>query len=157
VAAQLAAYQEGLSSMSEWVSEYRYSDRGVKLTTHLRTFSRSRLMELYLHYPICLYGIVLNILSTGTNLLYFTYRWFRSSHVSSTMLSVSKKQKRLFHYPVSTNAQQDTKIEIHNWDARPLLVQSVVGRIVLRQVFFLEHFDFPLPVTVRQKFHLIYH
>jgi hypothetical protein len=36
------------------------SDRGVKLTAHLHSVPRSRVMELYLHFPICLHGIVLN-------------------------------------------------------------------------------------------------
>jgi hypothetical protein len=36
------------------------SGRGVKLTTHLHLMPSSRKVELYLHFPICLYGIVLN-------------------------------------------------------------------------------------------------
>jgi hypothetical protein len=33
---------------------------GVKLTTHLHLVPRSRMMELYLHFPIRLDGVVLN-------------------------------------------------------------------------------------------------
>jgi hypothetical protein len=36
------------------------SDRGVKLITHLHLVWRSRMVELYLHSPICLPGLVLN-------------------------------------------------------------------------------------------------
>jgi hypothetical protein len=32
---------------------------GVKLTTHLHLVPRSRMVELYLHSPICLHGVVL--------------------------------------------------------------------------------------------------
>jgi hypothetical protein len=34
--------------------------RGVKLTTNLHLVLRPRMVELYLHSPICLDGIVLN-------------------------------------------------------------------------------------------------
>jgi hypothetical protein len=33
---------------------------GMKLTTHLHLVPRSRMVELYLHSPICLHGVVLN-------------------------------------------------------------------------------------------------
>jgi hypothetical protein len=33
---------------------------GVKLTTHTHVMLRSRMMELYLHFPIHLHGVVLN-------------------------------------------------------------------------------------------------
>jgi hypothetical protein len=33
--------------------------RGVKLTTHLHLVAKSRNVELYLNFPICLNGIVL--------------------------------------------------------------------------------------------------
>jgi hypothetical protein len=36
------------------------SGRDVKLTTHLHLVLRLRMVELYLHILICLYGIVLN-------------------------------------------------------------------------------------------------
>jgi hypothetical protein len=39
--------------------------RGVKLSTHLHPEPRSRIVELYLHSPICLRGTVFNYLSTG--------------------------------------------------------------------------------------------
>jgi hypothetical protein len=45
--------------------------QGVKLTTHLHLVPRSRMVELYLHSPVCLYGIVLNWLTTWTTLLFF--------------------------------------------------------------------------------------
>jgi hypothetical protein len=34
--------------------------RGVKLAIDLRLVLRSRKLELYLHFPICLHGVVLN-------------------------------------------------------------------------------------------------
>jgi hypothetical protein len=37
-----------------------YRGRSVKLTTHLPLVSRSRMMEPYLHFPIHLYGVVIN-------------------------------------------------------------------------------------------------
>jgi hypothetical protein len=37
-----------------------YSSRGVKLTTHLHLVPMSRMVQLYLHFPICLHGRVLN-------------------------------------------------------------------------------------------------
>jgi hypothetical protein len=37
----------------------------VKLTTHLQLVPRPRMVELYLHYPIRLRGVMLNLLSTG--------------------------------------------------------------------------------------------
>jgi hypothetical protein len=37
-----------------------YSGWGVKLATHLHLVPRSRIVELYLHSPICLHDIVLN-------------------------------------------------------------------------------------------------
>jgi hypothetical protein len=54
----------------QWVTEFftrRQIDRGVKLT-HLHLVLRSRMMELYLHSHTRLYGVVLNELSTGTDL-----------------------------------------------------------------------------------------
>jgi hypothetical protein len=41
---------------------------GVKLTTHLHPLPRSRMVELYLHSPISLHGMMFNYLRTGTNL-----------------------------------------------------------------------------------------
>jgi hypothetical protein len=40
--------------------------RIVKLTTNLRLVQRSRMVAMYLHSPIRLYGVVLNYLSPGT-------------------------------------------------------------------------------------------
>jgi hypothetical protein len=42
--------------------------RGASLTTHLQLVPRTRKVELYLHSPLRLNGIVLNQLSTGTTL-----------------------------------------------------------------------------------------
>jgi hypothetical protein len=42
--------------------------RGVKLTTHHHLEPRSRIVELYLHSPVRLHGVVHNNLSTRTNL-----------------------------------------------------------------------------------------
>jgi hypothetical protein len=42
---------------------------GLKMTTHLHLVPKSRRVELYLHSPIWLHGIVLNQLSTGTDFL----------------------------------------------------------------------------------------
>jgi hypothetical protein len=42
------------------------SGRGMKLTTHFHPLPRSRKVDLYIHSPICLHGVVLNLLSTGT-------------------------------------------------------------------------------------------
>jgi hypothetical protein len=50
------------------------SGRGVNLTTHLHLVPRSRMVELYLHSPVCLHGIVLDWLSTGTTLSLFRWR-----------------------------------------------------------------------------------
>jgi hypothetical protein len=36
------------------------SNRGVKMTTHLHPVLRSRIVELYLHSPICIHSIMLN-------------------------------------------------------------------------------------------------
>jgi hypothetical protein len=36
-----------------------YSGQDPKLTTHFHLVPRSRMVELYLHSPICLHGIVL--------------------------------------------------------------------------------------------------
>jgi hypothetical protein len=41
----------------------------VKLATHRHMLPKSRMVELYLHSAICLHGIVVNSLSTGTTLL----------------------------------------------------------------------------------------
>jgi hypothetical protein len=38
----------------------RVNSRAVKLTTHFRLLPRSRIMELYLHYPIRLHRMVVN-------------------------------------------------------------------------------------------------
>jgi hypothetical protein len=44
----------------------------MKLTTHLHPLPRSRMMELYLHSPLCLHGVVLNYVINYT-LAQFTY------------------------------------------------------------------------------------
>jgi hypothetical protein len=44
------------------------SGRRVELTTHLHIVPRPIMMELYLHYPICLHEVLLNQWGTGTAL-----------------------------------------------------------------------------------------
>jgi hypothetical protein len=44
------------------------SGRDVKLTTHLQLVPRSRKVDLYIHSPLRLHGVVLKLLSTGTSL-----------------------------------------------------------------------------------------
>lgn len=41
---------------------------GVKLTTQLYLVSRSKMIELYLHSPICSHGLVFNYLHAGSTL-----------------------------------------------------------------------------------------
>jgi hypothetical protein len=41
---------------------------GLNLTTHLHLVLRLRMVELYLHSPVCLHGVVLTCLNTGTTL-----------------------------------------------------------------------------------------
>jgi hypothetical protein len=43
---------------------------GRELTTNLHLVPRSRMVELYFHFPIRLHGVVLNKLSTDTNFLF---------------------------------------------------------------------------------------
>jgi hypothetical protein len=47
--------------------------RCIQLTTHLHLVLKSRLVELYLHSPICLHVVVLN--QAQWNLYLFTYTW----------------------------------------------------------------------------------
>jgi hypothetical protein len=44
----------------------------VKMITHLQLIPRSRLVEVNLHSPIHLHGVILNNLSTGTTLYFIT-------------------------------------------------------------------------------------
>jgi hypothetical protein len=37
----------------------------MKLTTHLQIVLRSRMVELYLHYPVCFHDVVLNYQAEG--------------------------------------------------------------------------------------------
>jgi hypothetical protein len=46
---------------------------GVELAAYFHLVPRSTMVELYLHSPICIHGIVLNYLSTGTTLLYVLF------------------------------------------------------------------------------------
>jgi hypothetical protein len=48
----------------------RYTDWAIPAPTHLHLVPRSRMVELYLHFTIYLYGIMLNLLGTGTALPY---------------------------------------------------------------------------------------
>jgi hypothetical protein len=56
--------------MSTGVSFSGESGWGVKLTTHLHLVPRSIKVELWLHSPIRLHGVVLHKLSTRTTLLF---------------------------------------------------------------------------------------
>jgi hypothetical protein len=49
------------------------SSRDVKQTIHLHVVTRKRMVELYLHSPIYLYGMAFNELSTG-NILTLAYK-----------------------------------------------------------------------------------
>jgi hypothetical protein len=49
-----------LSSGYRRLFPWGYSAWGVKLTTHLHLVPRSRMVELYLHSPIRLHGVVIN-------------------------------------------------------------------------------------------------
>jgi hypothetical protein len=51
-----ASYKMGTGDFSLRVM----CNRGVKLTTHLNLVQRLRMVELHLHSPICLHGVVLN-------------------------------------------------------------------------------------------------
>jgi hypothetical protein len=53
--AQTVSYPKGTGGSSQGVKR-----QGVKLTARLNIVLRSRMVELCLHYPICLHGIVLN-------------------------------------------------------------------------------------------------
>jgi hypothetical protein len=60
-----------VSKISSWAHPASYtmgSSQGVKVTTHFHLVPRSKMVELYLHSPIHLHGVVLNQLSTGTTL-----------------------------------------------------------------------------------------
>jgi hypothetical protein len=62
---------------------WRSSGRGVKLTTHLQLISKSRMVELYLHSPIRLHGVLLNCLTreiTSTSSIIFPFRVTWSSY-----------------------------------------------------------------------------
>jgi hypothetical protein len=51
------------------------SGRGAMLTTHLQLVTRSRKVDLYIHSLIRLHGVVLNSLSTKTNLPFYLRVW----------------------------------------------------------------------------------
>jgi hypothetical protein len=55
--ADVASYPVGTWALSPRVKR---QGGGVKLTTDLNLVPRSRKVELYLHFPICLHGILLN-------------------------------------------------------------------------------------------------
>jgi hypothetical protein len=62
-------------------NEYRglfpwgWSGRYVKLTTHLQLVSSQEYMDLYIHSPICLHGLLFNRLSTGTTYLFLLWNY----------------------------------------------------------------------------------
>jgi hypothetical protein len=59
----------------------------MKLTAHLYLVPKSRMVELYLHSPLCLHGRVLNKLSTGTTLPFtFTLLLFTLSYTQYTYI-----------------------------------------------------------------------
>jgi hypothetical protein len=61
------AFRQALRSIQHPIQWVRGEiSPGVKVATHLHLVLRSRMVELYLHSPICLHGIVLNYLSRGT-------------------------------------------------------------------------------------------
>jgi hypothetical protein len=54
---------KGVSPPIKWVPgalSRGLSGRDVKLTTHLQLVPRSRNVDLYIHSPICLHGVMLN-------------------------------------------------------------------------------------------------
>jgi hypothetical protein len=77
-----------------------WSDQGVNLTSHLYLVMRSRMVELYPHSLIRLYGIVLNSLHTGTTLplylLPFLSRW--TWVMGFTLRPLSPQQRTSFDY-----------------------------------------------------------
>jgi hypothetical protein len=72
----------------------------MKLTTHLHLVPRSRKVKLNLHSPICLHGIVLNEISTGTTLPFMEWESFMHTssatklHPTKTCTTVSSHQKK---------------------------------------------------------------
>jgi hypothetical protein len=66
---------DGLRSPSLLSNDYRGpfpgGGTGVKLTTRLKLVPRSRIVYLYVHYPVRLHGEVLNYLRTRTTLLFY--------------------------------------------------------------------------------------
>jgi hypothetical protein len=48
----------------------------MKLTTHLHLVSKLKILEVYLHSPIRLHGLVLNKLSAGTMLPFYNNHIF---------------------------------------------------------------------------------
>jgi hypothetical protein len=52
-----------------------YSGRGVKLTTHLELVPNLRMVDLYIHSPIRLHGLVLTLLSTRITISLHEYHF----------------------------------------------------------------------------------
>jgi hypothetical protein len=48
----------------------------VHVTTHLQLLSSTGMLELYLHSPMCLHGVMLDSLSTGTGFFFNFYLSF---------------------------------------------------------------------------------
>jgi hypothetical protein len=53
----------------------------VKRAIHLPLVPRPRIEGLYLHYTICLHGVALNLLNTGTTLPFTLFLGIRKSFI----------------------------------------------------------------------------
>jgi hypothetical protein len=71
------------------------SGRVVKLTTHLNLETRSRMVEQYLHTPIGLQRVVLNLLSTGKVYRYFILA-LATSHFMLLILKTVTRPRACF-------------------------------------------------------------
>jgi hypothetical protein len=57
----------------------------VKLTTDLHLVPRPRVVELYLHSPICLHGIVLNLIKHKNNFTFIGFEVLTAVVMKSTI------------------------------------------------------------------------
>jgi hypothetical protein len=67
------------------------SGRDVKLTAHLHLVPRSRMVELYVHSPTCIHGLVLNYLPQGQLDLFLPRLNITSKRVGCSMYEVDEK------------------------------------------------------------------